>query len=397
MKGMLLIAVAAIACYLCIAEAANDVNILVVGNAGVGKSTLINLLMDEDLAPIGVDTTGTTDVNVYKITKYGNRFHFYDTPGLNDLENAADIPHLVAKKVKSMNLIVFCLDLSAPRLYATDMSMITEYRDRFGCGIMDNAMVVFTKANLAKRPHAVGENRKAALIKHTGSIPYLYAADKITGADWVPKLWVAMSERSVNKAYMMQSSYYKINLCDPMAQIMTYSSKNLYPSFTNEAVTNSYNECVTRRHHEHRMRSERNAATMGLGALLAFGLLTIATGGGAALMGGLAAAGGGSLAAGGLGVVGGSMLIATMGATSGIMMTEYRDSDCLAYATQQMQHVINHSHEDMYLYANDMVAFAGVFVNNKPNGLGVAYDKSGSIIWEGLFHNGVSEVCKGIV
>lgn len=380
------------------ARGANEINILVVGNAGAGKSSLINFLMDEQLAAIGVDTTGTTDVNVYSITKYGNRFHFYDTPGLNDLENTANIPMLVAGKVRSMNIIVFCLDLSAPRLYSTDLSMIAEYQKRFGRAIMNNAIVVFTKSNLVRDPFAIGEKRKAVLLKQTGQVPYLYSysLDREEQDPWVNQMWLVMAKHSSNNAYMMQSSYYKINLCDPMNKIMARSSQNMYPSHTDQAVTNSYNDCVMRHEREQRMKAERNAAGFGLLAFVGFIALTVVTGGGAAVMGGLAAAGGGSLAAGGLGVAGGSLLIATLGATSGIAMTEYHNHQCISEVAASMQYQINQPHHDVYMYANGATAFAGMFRNNKPNGYGMAYTIENEIIWQGQFTNGRAEICKGI-
>jgi small GTP-binding protein len=372
-----------------------DINIILVGNAGVGKSSLINYLIDENLAPIGEYTTGTTEVNVYSIIKYGNRFRFYDTPGLNDLENSNFVPRQIADNIHSINIIIFCIDLSANRLYNHDIGMIQEYKKKFGPEIMKYAIVAFTKSNLNKRYKDIGEKRRDILMKHTGNIPFLHTFDSGFTNEWMTVLWHHMATYSRENSYFMKSSYYKINLCDPMKQVMTNMPDNGFPKNTDIMVTKHYHMCVENSIQQHRREQERNAAMGGFLAVAGAILLGVATGG-AGLLGGLAAFGGGSIAAGGLGIAGGVVTLTTLGVSTGLVFTQYQHRDCIAHVIQHMNHEINMRHYDYYLYSTKMVAFEGEFINNKPNGAGTAKDEHGDVIWSGNFINGIADICRGV-
>lgn len=77
--------------------------ILVVGSAGQGKSSLINLLQNKWIAPVNNRAVGCTlECTDYSTNKSGVQYIFTDTAGLNETDHG-NVPHAVAIK----NLIAF--------------------------------------------------------------------------------------------------------------------------------------------------------------------------------------------------------------------------------------------------------------------------------------------------
>jgi len=77
------------------------------------------------------------------------------------------------------------------------------------------------------------------------------------------------------------------------------------------------------------------------------------------------------------------------------MFTHYSHDNCIETVIYEMHHEINMRHYDYYLYPDKTVAFEGDFVNNKPNGRGLAKDERGHTIWSGNFVDGMAEICLG--
>jgi len=172
-----------------------------------------------------------------------------------------------------------------------------------------------------------------------------------------------------------------INICDPI------SRNDIYPRYTEELIMKSYNECT---------KNKNNNVNYGLigslAAVTGFVVITVSTGGGAALLGGLATLGFGSLAAGGLGIKGGIFVLSGIGFLSGITVHEFSDMYCKNQAINILDNEINKCHYDYY-YNDNKVIFQGYFCDNLPQGQGKLYDNKGSLIYQGRFINGIPEVC----
>ena len=101
------------------------INIVLLGEIGVGKSSLINLIARENVAKVSLDTVGCTKTAAkYTFEEKGRTFHFYDTPGLVDLQMGAkpfiDPIDTIQKLICSLgngngpDLLLFCIDKSKP-------------------------------------------------------------------------------------------------------------------------------------------------------------------------------------------------------------------------------------------------------------------------------------------
>lgn len=101
------------------------IDIVLLGEIGVGKSSLINLIAREDVAEVSSDTIGCTKTAVkYIFEEKGRTLHLYDTPGLVDpqmgVEPFIDPIDTIEKLIRSLgdgngpDLLLFCIDNSKP-------------------------------------------------------------------------------------------------------------------------------------------------------------------------------------------------------------------------------------------------------------------------------------------
>ena len=104
-------------------------NVLIIGNSGVGKSTLINAVLGKEVAPTGWGTRGTTDkLEIYQSPDNKVPFRIIDTIGFEPsyLKQRAAVNAVkkwskdCAKQGKEdnvINVIWFCVDGTAAKLF----------------------------------------------------------------------------------------------------------------------------------------------------------------------------------------------------------------------------------------------------------------------------------------
>ncbi|OAX36644.1 P-loop containing nucleoside triphosphate hydrolase protein [Rhizopogon vinicolor AM-OR11-026] len=102
--------------YIC-AIASPPINIIVFGESGVGKSSIINMLMGEPVAAVSNQAVGCTyESNKFRAIIAGREVMLYDTAGLNEAEAGTVSPEQAVQNLRSLvtelktvNLLVYCI------------------------------------------------------------------------------------------------------------------------------------------------------------------------------------------------------------------------------------------------------------------------------------------------
>ncbi|WP_339378098.1 GTPase [Calothrix sp. NIES-2100] len=201
---------------------------LMVGRTGVGKSSTINSLFGENIAPEGKYDPTTMDVKSYEHQINNINFTIIDTPGLCD-----DIPeekndqkyiNLIKNKVKQIDSLWFVTRLDDSRVTADEMQGIKIISEAFTVNVWNYAVIIFTRTDKADDYLVDLKERtkriRNEIAKHTGdhianNIPVIAVDNKsktLTNPDgkrWLEELYSKvfkrMSERSAVPFFLATS------------------------------------------------------------------------------------------------------------------------------------------------------------------------------------------------
>lgn len=93
-------------------------NVVIFGESGVGKSSIINMLFDKDIADTSDAAIGCTfETKLYKGTRDGYSFNIYDTAGLNESDKGrvkpdqavGNLMKLVRHLEEGIHLLIMCM------------------------------------------------------------------------------------------------------------------------------------------------------------------------------------------------------------------------------------------------------------------------------------------------
>ncbi|MBD2506660.1 50S ribosome-binding GTPase [Nostoc muscorum FACHB-395] len=200
---------------------------LLLGKTGVGKSSTVNSLLNQAIAPVGKYDATTMEVQEYEHEINGVKCSIIDTPGLCD-----DIPEkgnnqkyieLIQNQVKQIDLLWFVTRLDDARVGEDEKKGIQIISEAFTPKVWEHSVIIFTRAN--KADDYLEELRERTkrirdeIAKHTGheianKIPSVAVDNKSQttpdGKRWLEELYtqvfIRMSERGAIPFLMATAS-----------------------------------------------------------------------------------------------------------------------------------------------------------------------------------------------
>lgn len=138
------------------------INVLIVGNTGAGKSTLINNLFGKRICEIGKGKPCTQSFELYDNNPYINA---YDSKGMEKDINIDDFINGVVSFLKEHNsdenpnnhiyIVLYCID--AVNIQESDIKFLTSIKEH-----VLHPLLIFTKADI-KEDHEIANLKKTAL------------------------------------------------------------------------------------------------------------------------------------------------------------------------------------------------------------------------------------------
>ena len=137
--------------------ACKEFSILVVGEIGSGKSTLINNLLGEKISPVGDSMeSSTSEISKFNGVVEGVPVCIYDTPGLDDSRSDMDEKILAdmreALQSTEINVVIYCFKMSEIRFRG---SLVRIFKDYGEVGVnWKHTVIALTFADALPKPRS---------------------------------------------------------------------------------------------------------------------------------------------------------------------------------------------------------------------------------------------------
>ena len=113
----------------------SSLSILIIGETGSGKSTLVNNLVGEDVAKVGGTTESeTSDITLHTGKMRGVDVRIFDTPGLRDSRGEKKDSKTLEKlkshfKSGQFSLVIFCFPMNTIRMTQDKVDIFKDYHE----------------------------------------------------------------------------------------------------------------------------------------------------------------------------------------------------------------------------------------------------------------------------
>ncbi|NCB57259.1 MAG: hypothetical protein EOM46_07060 [Gammaproteobacteria bacterium] len=186
---------------------------LLIGRTGVGKSSTVNSLLGEQIAPVGDYEPTTFSVKEYTYDKNGINILIYDTPGLcDDLpESGNDDNYLnqIKRKLDGVDVVFFVTELDSSRISGDEKRGIKKITEVLGDSIWKHSVIIFTKSDripqeslkntLLKRTELLTQEISKYTRQFQTTIPSIGISNQNPSDRWLGELFTITFERMKNK------------------------------------------------------------------------------------------------------------------------------------------------------------------------------------------------------
>jgi hypothetical protein len=140
---------------------------VLVGKAGVGKSSTVNTLMGREVAKTSDERVMTADVTKYEGEFDGIKLNIFDTPGLADTTKRDQIYlENIREMAKPQDILLYVRPLYETRLLQDDENAIRRVTGTFGPSIWGQTVLVFTFGDMYP-DRSILEHKTTARTKET--------------------------------------------------------------------------------------------------------------------------------------------------------------------------------------------------------------------------------------
>ena len=136
-------------------KAQRELNILITGKTGVGKSRLVNALVGQNVAKEGREKRPcTTDINPYCIFLNGIKVVVWDSPGLQDGTGNDELylANLKDKLKHGFDIMIYCIKMDDKRFHSEDKMAVRQLTASFGTDLWKKSVIALTFANKIEDP-----------------------------------------------------------------------------------------------------------------------------------------------------------------------------------------------------------------------------------------------------
>ena len=136
-------------------NAQRELNILITGKTGVGKSRLVNALVGQNVAKEGREKRPcTTDISPYSISVNGIKVVVWDSPGLQDGTGNDELylANLKDKLKHGVDIMIYCIKMDDKRFHSEDKMAVRLLTASFGTDLWKKSVIALTFANKIEDP-----------------------------------------------------------------------------------------------------------------------------------------------------------------------------------------------------------------------------------------------------
>jgi small GTP-binding protein len=222
-------------------------SVTVVGKTGVGKSSLINSLFGENVAPVGHDEATTMEVSKYKTIVGKDTVEIWDTMGVyDDVGDPKEYIKRMSEKIEKTDLILFCFDSSESRWTKDNKDIIGLFKNELNNSIFKNTLFIFTKYNVFRNKESL-MNRQYK-VKSIIPTAKFAVAENEESKEWKKNLWKSILDtaKENTKPIFIKIMHRRSNICEISRNATNNIIENdVFPIYMDKKRTKEIKDCMT--------------------------------------------------------------------------------------------------------------------------------------------------------